>query len=76
MQIARHQYRTERLFAGLFHRLAALPGAAFDRLVAIGEASGDARRLDTIRQLSDADLAAMGLTRADAVRHALRHRFL
>lgn len=50
-------------------------GAILDVLVRMMENHPQTRQIDRLNAMSDADLAARGLTRADVIRHIFRDRY-
>ena len=57
---------------GLLGRLAAPFRAAFGALVTVAEASPRLREIERLQAMSDADLAARGLTRDRVIQHVFR----
>ncbi|MCE8515892.1 DUF1127 domain-containing protein [Ruegeria pomeroyi] len=63
-----------RSLATLPHVLGDILAGIFDALVRIGEANARIRRINALSALTDAELAARGLRRADIIRWVMSDR--
>ncbi len=62
--------------AGLGHAVARAANGFLNSLTTLAETSGRIRRIEALQAKSDADLAKMGLKRADIVHYVFRDQLI